>query len=154
MSKMPPVLSTVIARVGQVPITLAQFNVRYNSALVAIEQGGATSNDPAQTTNLRTKVLRSLLTDTVINEEATKLGLEVTPEEVEKQVATDATQAGGMSALVTELAGAGGSVAQLEDEITSQGNEMRLEDHFAQSRAATVEGILGDGANFIATAKN
>ncbi len=62
-----------------------------------------------------------------------------------------------MSALETDLAGAGGSVAQLEDEIASDLNEQRLEDNFAKARAATIEQILGTGtfsaAKFIATAK-
>jgi hypothetical protein len=49
MSNTPPDLPTVIARVGQDPVTLAQVNVRHSGALVAIEQGGATSN-LAQTT--------------------------------------------------------------------------------------------------------
>ena len=74
-------------------------------------------------------------------------------DEVQTEVAADAQQAGGMNALRTELAGAGGSIAQLTDEITSDLNEQRLEDHFAQARAATVEHTLATGANFLTTAK-
>ena len=66
--------AVVIARVASYQITLAQFNARYSSALTSIEQGGASANDPAQTTQLRATVLRSLIVDTVIREEATKLG--------------------------------------------------------------------------------
>src|SRR6202050_1958894 len=104
----PP--SPVIARVANDTITLAQFNVRYESTLVSIEQGGAPAQDPAQTTQLRETILRSLITDTVIKEEATALGLEATPAEVQAQVASDAAGDGGMSALKTDLAGAGGSI--------------------------------------------
>jgi PPIC-type PPIASE domain/SurA N-terminal domain len=144
--------SPVIARVASDTITLAQFNVRYESALVSITQGGAGSN-PAQTTSLRATVLRSLIIDTVIREEATQLGLEATAKEIQAQVAADAASAGGMSALLSNLAGAGGSIAQLEDEISSSLNEQRLEDHFAKARATMIEQTLASGANFIATAK-
>jgi hypothetical protein len=144
--------SPVIARVATDTITLAQFNVRYESALVSITQGGAGSN-PAQTTALRTTVLRSLIIDTVIREEATQLGLEATAKEIQAQVSTDAASAGGMSALEANLAGAGGSIAQLEDEISSSLNEQRLEDHFAKARATMIEQTLASGASFIATAK-
>lgn len=144
--------SPVIARVAADAITLAQFNVRYQSALVSITQGGAGSN-PAQTTALREQVLRSLIIDTVIREAATKLSLEATNKEVQAQIAADAASAGGMSALQSDLAGAGGSIAQLEDEIAASFNEQRLEDHFAKPRAAMIEAALASGSSFIATAK-
>jgi hypothetical protein len=144
--------SPVIARVATDTITLAQFNVRYQSAAVSITQGGAGSN-PAQTTALRTSILRSLIIDTVIREEATQLGLEATAKEIQAQVAADAASAGGMNALASNLAGAGGSIAQLEDEISSSLNEQRLEDHFAKARATLIEQRLASGTTFISTAK-
>jgi PPIC-type PPIASE domain len=119
---------------------------------VSITQGGAGSN-PAQTTALRTSILRSLIIDTVIREEATQLGLEATAKEIQAQVAADAASAGGMNALASNLAGAGGSIAQLEDEISSSLNEQRLEDHFAKARATLIEQRLASGATFISTAK-
>ena len=149
----PAKASPVIARVGPDVITLAQFNVRYQSAYTSIAQGGGAGGGAAAVTQLRAAILRSLIIDTIIKEEATKLDLEATPKEVAAEVATDAQQAGGMSALETELAGAGGSIAQLEDEISSNLNEQRVEDVFAQQRAALVESILAKGANFSATAK-
>jgi SurA-like protein/PPIC-type peptidyl-prolyl cis-trans isomerase-like protein len=152
-----PKASPVIARVANETITLAQFTTRYNSALVSIEQGGGPKNNATQTTQLRTTILGSLIIDTVIKEEATALGLEATPAEIQAQVNADAASDGGMSALETDLAGAGGSIAQLEDEISSDLNEQRLEDNFAKARAATIEQILATGtfsaAKFIATAK-
>jgi hypothetical protein len=144
--------SPVIARVAADTITLAQFNVRYQSVLVSITQGGAGSN-PAQTTALREQVLRSLIIDTVIGEAAAKLGLEATTKEVQAQVAADAASAGGMSSLQSDLAGAGGSIAQLEDEISAGLNEQRLEDHFAKPRATMIEEALASGSAFTATAK-
>ncbi len=149
--------SPVIARVAGDAITLSEFNTRYNSALVSIEQGGGPANNATQTTQLRQTILGSLIIDTVIKQEATALGLEATPKQIQAQVASDATSDGGMSALKTDLAGAGGSIAQLEDEIASDLNEQRLEDNFAKARAATIEQILATGkfsaAKFIATAK-
>jgi SurA N-terminal domain/PPIC-type PPIASE domain len=144
--------SPVIARVATDAITLAQFNTRYQSALRSIVQGGAGSN-PAQTTALRATVLRSLIIDTVIREAAAKLGLEATTKEIQAEIAADAASAGGLSSLETNLAGAGGSIAQLEDEISSGLNEQRLEDHFAKARATIIEQTLATGASFIATAK-
>ena len=102
---------------------------------------------------VRASVLRSLILDTVIAQEAAAQGLAATDTQVQSEVATEAAQAGGMSQLQSELAGAGGSIAQLRDEIRSQMNEQGLEDHFAQGRAATVEQVLGGGAAFAQTAK-
>ncbi len=146
--------SPVIARVASQTITLAQFNTRYHSALISLEQSNAPANDPAQTRALRTTILRSLIIDTVIREEATRLGLVATPAEIRAEIATDAGQAGGMKALGTALAGAGGSIAQLEDEISSGLNEQRVEDHFAQARAALIERLLAGGENFATAARD
>ena len=147
----PP--SQVIARVGSTTITLAQFNVRYQSAYTSIQQGGGGQGGAAAVTALRAAILRSLILDTVIRQEAIRLGLAATSTEVAAEVATDARQAGGTRALQTELAGAGGSIAQLQDEIASNLNEQRVEDVFAQQRVAKIESILATGANFAATAK-
>lgn len=149
----PAATSPVIARVASDTITLAQFNVRYLSACTSIKQGGGACTGGAAVTQVRAAILRSLITDTVIREEATRLGLVATPKEIAAEVAADAQQAGGMSALQTELAGAGGSIAQLQDEISSNINEQRVEDVFAQQRAAYVEQVLATGASFTATAK-
>lgn len=148
-----PEPSTVIARVGPDAITLAQFNVRYQSACVSIQQGGGGCGSGVEVTSVRTAILRSLILDTVIREKATILGLEATAAEIAAEVATDAQQAGGMSALKAELASAGGSIAQLDDEISSNLNEERVENVFAEQRAAVVESMLAKGANFSATAK-
>ena len=149
----PTTASQVIARVGSDTITLAQFNVRYQSAYTSIVQGGGGNPPSAAVTELRAKILGGLILDTVIREEATRLGLAATTQGVAAEVATDARQAGGTSALGSELAGAGGSIAQLEDEIISNINEQRVEDAYAQQRAALVEQMLSKGANFIAKAK-
>ena len=148
-----PTASPVIARVGSDAITIAQFNVRYQSACTSIKQGGGDSSGALRSRRCVPAVLRSLILDAVIRQEATRLGLEATPKEVAAEVAADAQQAGGTGALQTELAGAGGSIAQLQDEISANLNEQRVEDVFAQQRAALVEQILARGAGFAATAK-
>jgi PPIC-type PPIASE domain/SurA N-terminal domain len=149
----PVAASPVIAHVGSDTVTLAEFNVRYQSACVSIQQGGGTCSGGAAT-QLRAAILRSLILDTVIRDEATKLDLQVTAKEIAAEVATDAQQAGGLAALKTELSGAGGSIAQLEDEISSNLNEQRVENVFAEQRASLIEGLLAKGDSFATTAKS
>ena len=137
-----------VAKVGAQLITQAAFAIRLQSTLVAIGQAGGPSNNTAMTTTVRASVLRSLILDTIIAQEAAAQGLAATDAQVQSEVDTEAAQAGGMSQLQNELAGAGGSIAQLRDEIRSQMNEQRLEDHFARGRAATVEQALAGGEAF------
>ena len=134
-------------------ITQAAFDIRLQSTFVAIQQGGGPTADPAMRTSVRASVLRSLILDAVIAQEAAAQGLAATAAQVQAEVDKDAQQAGGMSQLQTQLASAGGSVAQLQDEIRSQLNEARLEDAFARQRAAMVEQTLAGGAAFAATAQ-
>jgi parvulin-like peptidyl-prolyl isomerase len=142
-----------IAKVGPTVITQAAFNIRLQSTLVAIAQGGGPSNNATMEAEVRASVLRSLILDAIIAQEASAQGVAATAAQVQTEIDTDAAQAGGLSQLESELGGAGGSIAQLQDEIRSQLNEQRLEDRFAQARAAMVEGILAGGANFAQTAK-
>ncbi|MBV8527481.1 MAG: SurA N-terminal domain-containing protein [Candidatus Dormibacteraeota bacterium] len=144
--------TTPVARVGSAVITLAAFNTRLQSTTTAIHQAGGPSADPAMTTGVRADVLRSLILDAVIAQEAAALGQAITDKEVQAEVAKDAQSVGGMSQLQTQLASAGGSIPQLEDEIRSQGNEQRVEDRFAQQRAAMIEQTLAGGADFAQTA--
>jgi len=73
----PTTASQVIARVGSDTITLGQFNVRYQSAYTSIVQGGGGHRSAAAVTVLRARILGGLILDTVIRQEATKLGLAV-----------------------------------------------------------------------------
>lgn len=138
---------------GAAVITQAAFETRLQSTLVSIQQAGGPTADPAMRTSVRASVLRSLILDAIIAQQAASLGIAATDAQVQAEVSADAQQAGGMSPLQTQLASAGGSVAQLEDEIRSQLNEQRLEDVFAQQRAATVERTLAGGGAFAATAE-
>jgi parvulin-like peptidyl-prolyl isomerase len=142
-----------VARVGATAITEAALDVRLQSTLTAIRQGGGPVANAAMRSQVRSRVLRSLILDTVIAQEAAASGLAASDAEVESEIAKDAKQAGGMTALQTQLAGAGGSLTQLRDEVTSQLNEQHLEDHFAMQRAILVEQTLETGASFAATAR-
>ena len=144
--------STAIASVGGVVITQAAFDTRLQSALVSIQQAGGPTANPAMQTEVRASVVRSLILDAIIAEEARAQNLAASDSQVEAELSTDAQQAGGLSQLETELASAGGSLAQLRDEIRAQMNEQRLEDSFARQRAAVVEQTLAGGADFAKTA--
>jgi parvulin-like peptidyl-prolyl isomerase len=142
-----------VARVGGSVITQAAFDVRLQSTLTAIQQGGGPVSNATMRSQVRARVLRSLILDTVIADEASSQGFGATAAEVQTQLNADAQAAGGLSTLQSQLASAGGSLAQLQDEIRAQINEQRLEDAFAQQRAADVERQLGSGAAFDALAK-
>jgi len=142
-----------VARIGGSVITQAAFDVRLQSALTAILQGGGPATNPAMRSQVRASVLRSLILDAVIAGEASSQGFAATSAEVQAELNADAQAAGGLSSLESQLASAGGSLAQLQDEIRSQINEQRLEDAFAQQRAADVERQLGSGTAFDALAK-
>lgn len=147
-----PSASAPVARVGGIVITQGAFDVRLTSTNVSIQQGGGPSGDPAMETGVRQTVLRSLILDAIIAQEAAARGFAVTDKDVQAEVAKDAAQVGGTRQLQSQLASAGGSMAQLEDEIRSQTNEQRLEDRFAAERAAMVEQTLASGADFAQTA--
>ena len=147
-----PLNSTPVARVGSSVITQAAFNVRLQSTTTAIKQAGGPSAGASMTTGVRASVLRSLILDAVIAQEATALGLAMTDKELQAEIRKDAESVGGMNQLQTQLASAGGSIAQLEDEVRSQTNEQRVEDRFAQQRATMIEQTLAGGAEFPQTA--
>ena len=147
-----PNTSIAVARVGTTVITAAAFNTRLHSATVSIAQAGGPSGDPSMTTGVRADVLRSLILDAVIAQEAASQGLAITDREVQAELVKDAQQVGGMNQLQAQLTSAGGSVSQLEDEIRSQANEQRVEDNFAQQRASMIEQTLHSGADFAQTA--
>lgn len=142
-----------MARVGSAVITQAAFDIRLQSTSVAIQQAGGPSHNATMDASLRATVLRSLILDAVIAQEAAVQGVAATAAQVQKEIDSEAQQAGGMNQLQTQLASAGGSMAQLQDEIRSRINEQRLEDRFAQQRATLVEQTLRGGADFAQTAQ-
>jgi hypothetical protein len=147
-SRSPTPGAQVVARVGSTAITADLFAVRLQSALTAVSQAGGPSDNPAMTAQVRASVMRSLLIDTVIAEEATAAGVAATDSAVQLQVDADVQTAGGMAHLQTQLAGLGGSLAQLRDAIRSSLNEQKLEDVFARQRATEIEQKLVAGAAF------
>ncbi|HEY2594362.1 MAG TPA: peptidylprolyl isomerase [Chloroflexota bacterium] len=144
--------SQVIARVGATAITGDAFAVRLQSALTAVAQAGGPPNNAAMTAQVRASVLRSLLIDTVIAQEATAARVAATDAQVQAQVDADTQAAGGPTQLQSSLAALGGSLTQLRDEIRSSLNERNLEDVFAKQRAAEIEQKLGAGTAFASLA--
>ncbi len=142
----------MIARVGATAIGADAFAVRLQSTLTAVTQAGGPSNNPAMTAQVRASVLRSLLIDTVIAQEATAAGVAATDAQVQTQVDADTQTAGGVSQLQTSLASIGGSLTQLRDEIRSSLNEQKLEDVFARQRAVEIEQKLSTGTPFASLA--
>ena len=140
--------SAVVARVGGTAITAGAFAVRLQSTLTSVIQAGGPSGNAAMTAQVRASVLRSLLIDTVIAQEAAAAGVSATDAEVQAQVDADAQTAGGQSQLVSQLASLGGSLIQLRDEIRSSLNEQKLEDVFAKQRAIEIEQKLSTGVTF------
>ena len=136
------------ARVGSDVITRAVFDARLQSALTTVRQAGAPPSNAAMQAQLRASVLRSLILDSVIAQEATARGVAATEAEINTEITQAAQQAGSTPALQTALAQAGGSLTQLRDEIRSHLNEQRLEDLFAQERAGEVETQLASGTSF------
>jgi hypothetical protein len=147
-SPAPSSSSPVIATVGPTAITNQSFQIRLTSALTSVVQAGGPSDNPAMRSQVRASVLRSLIIDTVIGQEAAANGVSATATEIQAQVQADTTAAGGLSQLHSQLASLGGSMAQLNDEIISSLNEQKLEDLFASQRATEIEQKLAQGASF------
>ncbi|MDQ6856648.1 MAG: peptidylprolyl isomerase [Candidatus Dormibacteraeota bacterium] len=144
----PSAMASIVARVGNTPITADTFAVRLQSTLTAVGQAGGPSNNAAMTAQVRASVMRSLLIDTVIAQEAAAAGVAATDADVQSQVDADTQAAGGPSQLQTRLASVGGSLTQLRDEVRSSLNEQKLEDVFARQRATEIEQKLASGIAF------
>jgi len=133
----------VVAQVGSTAIGNDLFQVRLTSALAPLTQAGGPSDNAAMHSRVRASVLRSLIIDAVIAQEAAASGVTATDAEIQAQVQADVSAAGGTSQLKSRLASLGGSMAQLHDEILSSLNEQKLEDLFAHQRATEIEQKLG-----------
>jgi foldase protein PrsA len=146
-----------VARVGKQTIPRSLFDLRVASVLTAAEQsGGPRQGDSgynAMLDQLRASVLKSLIIDSVIAQEAQFRHVAASDADVQAEVKADSDAAGGSSALQTQLAEAGGSLDQLRDEIRSRINEQRLEDLFARQRAGAILQQLGSGGDFGALAR-
>ena len=152
-----PAAQGAVARVGKQAIPRSLFDLRLNSALTAAQQGGGPRQGDAgynaMLDALRASVLKSLIIDSVIAQEAAFRHLAATDAEVQAEVDKDVKAAGGMSTLQTQLAEAGGSLDQLRDEVRSRINEQRVEDAFARERATAILQQLRAGADFATLAK-
>jgi hypothetical protein len=153
----PTPSSGPVAQVGKQSIPRSLFDMRLTSALTAIQQGGGpqqgSSGYGPMLSKLRADVLKSLILDSIIGQEAAFRHIAVTDAEVQKQVDADTTAAGGSGPLKTQLAEAGGSLDQLRDAVRSRINEQRLEDEFAKERADAILRRITAGEDLAVLAK-
>lgn len=153
-----PSPSGPVAQVGTQTIPRSLFDLRLNAALVSVEQGGGPtpggSGYNTMLSQLRADVLKSLILDSIIEQEAAYRHIAASDSDVQKEVDQDVKNAGGQTQLQTQLAEAGGSMDQLRDAIRSRLNEQRLENVFAQERAAAIVQQLQGGADFATLAKD
>jgi parvulin-like peptidyl-prolyl isomerase len=141
-----------VAQVGSVVISSDLFDARLRSALTAIQQGGGPQSGSPQygafLQKLRAQVLQSLIVDARISIEAQYQHISASDSDVQAELDAAAQAVGGMDQLQTQQSEAGGSVAQLRDQIRARINEQRLEDLFAQQRAATIVADITSGNDF------
>src|SRR5260370_35354116 len=92
-----------VARVGRQSIPRSQFDLRMASALAAIAQGGGprqgSSGYDAMVSKLRASVLKSLIIDSVIAQEAQFRHIAASAAEVRAEAAADTRAAAGLRGL-------------------------------------------------------
>jgi len=152
-----PSPSGPVAKVGKQTIPRSLFDLRLGTALTSVEQGGGLtpggSGYNAMLSSLRADVLKSLILDSIIQQEDEYRHIAASDADVQREVDQDVKDAGGQPQLQTQLAEAGGSLDQLRDAIRSRLDEQRLEDEFAKERAAAIVQRLGNGEDFSVLAK-
>ena len=148
----PPAADPVVARVGATDIHASLFEARVQFAVTTAEQGGAPAPSSAQyaafLTQVRSRVMRSLIDDAVIAQEAAFQHLAATEADIDAEIAQDQQAAGGAGALQNQLSQAGSSLTLLRDQVRSRINESRLEDLFARQRADAALKDLQSGVPF------
>jgi foldase protein PrsA len=152
-----PSAGGAVAQVGTQSIPRSLFDLRLGSALTAVQQGGGptpgASGYNAMLSKLRADVLKSLILDSIIAQEAAFRHIAATDADVQKEIDSDAQAAGGQQKLQTQLAEAGGSLDQLRDAVRSRINEQRLEDEFARERADAIVQRISAGEDITVLAK-
>ncbi|MGA8016799.1 MAG: SurA N-terminal domain-containing protein [Candidatus Dormiibacterota bacterium] len=137
-----------VARVAGTVITQEQLDIRLQSALADISDAGGPTNNQGMLTAVTSTVIGSLIFDSVVAQEASRLHMAASSSQVADRIVQFTQDAGGTAQLQAQLAAAGQSMAGLRDEITSSINEENVESHFAQVRAAQVIQQLNQGATF------
>jgi parvulin-like peptidyl-prolyl isomerase len=137
-----------VASVAGTPITQTQLDVRLQSALADLSGAGGPTGNPQMLTSVTATVIGSLIFDTVVAQEASRLGMAASQSQVADRIRQFTQDAGGATQLQSQLAAAGQSMAGLRDEITSEINEENVEAYFAQIRAQQVITQLDQGSDF------
>ena len=131
------------------PLLSSIFDARVCASIVATAQaGGPMTSSPAFLASVRARVLESYVFDTVTAQEARLHSALASQAQIDAEVQTDVTAAGGRDALATQLAEAGATMTTLEDETRSRLNEADLVDELARERAADVVTRLQAGLPF------
>jgi hypothetical protein len=142
----------VIAQVGPDTVHQSLFDQRLSVVLVAVAQGGGPQKSdpqyPAFLSQVRARVLKNLILDTLIMQQARARNVATTDAEVASEVQIETAAAGGQNQLATQLAEAGGSLATLRDETRSRLNEAHLEEVWAQDRINEAIARLHAAARF------
>jgi peptidyl-prolyl cis-trans isomerase C len=155
----PSAPDPVVAVVGSTQIHQSEFDLRVHSSLTSLAQAGANgsgqSPPPAMVSQVRARVLLSLIMDAVIAAEAKVRQLAATDADVQAELDAQTAAAGGADALRNQLSAAGAGMDQLRDEARSSINERRLEEFFARERAGqALQQVLAPGGDFAAVARN
>lgn len=143
-----PTAGGAVAQVNGTAITQQQLDLRLRSTLGVLSGAGAPTGNAQMLGRVRGSVVRGLIFDTVIAQEAARQHLAASEADVNSQLTQSASDAGGQSQLQSQLAAANQSMDSLRDEIRSRLNEQGLEDFFARDRVTTVLQALAQGSDF------
>ena len=154
----------VVAAVGGQSISREAFEARVTRTVTVAEQGGAPATGSAKYPQflaaVRTRVLQSLIIDTVIAQEAQARGLAASDGAIQAELDAEAADAGGMDKLIAQLGDVAGTrdqqqiLASERDAIRARLNEQSLEDFFARARAGDILQQLATGTGFDTLAKS
>jgi hypothetical protein len=144
----PGAAGSEVAEVAGTVITQEQLDVRLQSALADIAAAGGPTSNAAMLTSVTATVIGSLIFDTVVAQEAQRLHVAASPNQVQDRIRQFTQDAGGATQLQAQLAAAGQSIAGLRDEITAEIDEQDVESYFAQARVQEVLQQLRQGAAF------
>ena len=115
-----PTASTTAATVNGVAITRAAFDAQLASRVATYRSQGIDVTDPTKLAQINAQLLDDLINNEVVSQEVAKVGITVSPSDVEKQYQALLTSAGGADGLKTQLTAANITDAQLRTNISTQ----------------------------------
>ena len=109
-----------VATVNGMAIPAAAFESQLAKAIATASSRGVDVQNADKLSQIKTQVLNSFISNELVTQGAKKSGLVITPDEVEKQLQTIVTQAGGADKFAAQLAASNLTEAQLRDNISKQ----------------------------------